>query len=115
VTPGRTALVPLAPAHVQATRKSDGIHIAWIRRTRIDGDGWNAEVPVGEDGELYRLEILSSTSVVRVMACTTAQAIYALADEIADFGALQSTLHLRVTQVSGTVGAGTPIETTLSI
>ena len=49
VTPGDTALKPLAPVHVAARRAGDGIHISWIRRTRIDGDGWGIEVPLGEE------------------------------------------------------------------
>lgn len=115
LTPDRSALLPLAPVHVKAVRKPDGIQISWIRRTRLDGDGWNAEVPLGEDGEAYRLEILSGSSVVRSIACTTAQALYAVADEVADFGALQPSLHLRVAQLSGTVGAGYPTELTLTL
>ena len=38
VTPGNTALLPLSPVHVAAHRAGDGIHISWVRRTRIDGD-----------------------------------------------------------------------------
>ena len=59
VTPTDSALKPLAPVHVTATRMSDGIHISWIRRTRIDGDGWGIEVPLGEDSEAYTLQILA--------------------------------------------------------
>jgi hypothetical protein len=115
VTPDRTALLPLAPVHLRAMRQPDGIHITWIRRTRIDGDGWNAEVPLGEGSESYRLEILSGAAVVRSIACTTSQALYAAADELADFGAPQPRLHLRVAQISGTVGAGWATECMLSI
>lgn len=106
VTPDRTALLPLAPVHVKAVRKSDGVHVSWIRRTRIDGDGWAGEVPLGEDGEAYRLEIFAGGDVKRSIACTTPLALYAAVDEIADFGAPQASLHLRVMQMSGTVGAG---------
>jgi hypothetical protein len=115
LTPDRSALLPLAPVHVKAARKPDGVHISWIRRTRFDGDGWNAEVPLGEDSEAYRLEIFSGGSVVRSIACATSQALYAVADEVADFGAPQPSLHLRVAQLSGTVGAGHPTEMTLTL
>lgn len=115
VTPSVTALRPLAPVHVAAVRKSDGIHIAWIRRTRIDGDGWAGEVPLGEDTESYRLDILSGGAVLRSFGNTTPQALYAIADEIADFGAPQVTLHLRVAQLSATVGAGYPADVTLAV
>ncbi|WP_441227872.1 baseplate multidomain protein megatron [Tardiphaga sp. 20_F10_N6_6] len=115
LTPDRSALLALAPVHVKAVRKPDGIQISWIRRTRLDGDGWNAEVPLGEDGEAYRLEILSGSTVVRSIACTTSQALYAVADEVADFGAPQPSLHLRVAQLSGTVGAGHATEGIISL
>ena len=100
VTPGDTALKPLAPVHVAAVRAGDGIHISWIRRTRIDGDGWGVEVPLGEESEAYALEILSGGAVVRTIACTSPQALYAAADELADFGAVQTSLHIRVAQIS---------------
>jgi hypothetical protein len=104
--PDRTALLPLAPVHVKAVRKSDGVYVSWIRRTRIDGDGWAGEVPLGEDGEAYRLDILAGSTVKRSIACTAAEALYVAADELADFGAPQPSLRLRVMQLSAAVGAG---------
>ncbi len=115
VTPGNTALKPLSPVHVGAVRADDGVHITWIRRTRIDGDGWGVEVPLGEETEAYALDILSGGSVVRTIECGTPQAIYASADELADFGAVQTSLDLRVAQISATVGAGYAAEVTLAV
>jgi hypothetical protein len=115
VTPGDTALKPLAPVHVAAVRAGDGIHISWIRRTRIDGDGWGIEVPLGEESEAYVLDILSGGAVVRTIACTAPQALYAAADELADFGTVQTSLHVRVAQISATVGAGHAAEVTLAV
>ncbi|KIZ47032.1 MULTISPECIES: glycoside hydrolase/phage tail family protein [Rhodopseudomonas] len=116
VTPGATALMPLAPVHLAAIRKADGVHISWIRRSRIDGDGWGVEVPLGEEIEAYRLEILSGGGgVSRAIACAAPQALYAAADEIADFGAPQPSLRLRVSQISATVGAGFPADITVTL
>ncbi len=115
VTPQATALLPLSPVHVKARRDSDGIHISWIRRTRIDGDGWGIEVPLGEEVEAYTIDILSGGSAVRSIACSISEALYANADELADFGSAQTSLHLRVAQLSSTVGAGHPTELTLTI
>jgi hypothetical protein len=114
VTPDATALLPLAPVHVVASRKADGVHLTWIRRTRIDGDGWEAEVPLGEDVEAYVLDIFSGASVVRSIDCTTPQALYATADEIVDFGAPQPSLHVRVAQLGG-VGPGHAADVTLQV
>ena len=109
--PQATALTPLAPVHVKAMRNGSGVTFSWIRRTRIDGDSWVGEVPLGEDGEHYALDILSGASVVRTLSAATPTALYAAADEIADFGAAQTSLHVRVTQVSATVGRGFAADT----
>jgi hypothetical protein len=113
VTPGATALKPLAPVHVAAARRSDGVHISWIRRTRIEGDGWGVEIPLGEDTEAYALDILSGGAVVRTVATAVPQALYAAADELADFGSVQVSLRVRVTQLSATVGPGYAADVTL--
>lgn len=105
-TPQPTALMPLAPVHVKATRGDSGVTFTFVRRTRVDGDGWVGEVPLGEDAEQYALDILSGGSVVRTLTAATPSLLYAAADELADFGAPQASLHVRVTQVSATVGRG---------
>ncbi|WP_040425594.1 phage tail baseplate protein, partial [Afipia birgiae] len=115
VTPQPTALMPLSPVYVKAVRAGDGIHVSWIRRTRRDGDNWGVEVPLGEDAEAYTLDILSGASVVRSISSSAPSALYAAADERADFGAPQSSLHGRVSQMSSTVGRGHPTEFTLTL
>jgi hypothetical protein len=115
VTPHATALAPLAPVHLKAARSGEGIAFTWIRRTRIDGDSWVGEVPLGEDGERYALDILSGDAVVRTLDVTSPVALYAAADEIADFGAVQASLHVRVAQLSATVGRGVATEATFIV
>jgi len=112
-TPQATALRPLMPVHVKAVRGASGVIFIWIRRTRIDGDSWVGEVPLGEDSEQYTLEILSGTTIKRTLSVTTPTALYAAADEITDFGAPQTSLSVRVTQLSATVGAGFAAAATL--
>jgi hypothetical protein len=53
-------------------------------------------------------------SVVRTLMAATPSVLYAAADEIADFGAPQTSLDVRVTQVSATVGRGFAAEATLT-
>ena len=62
---------------------------SWIRRTRIDGDSWLGEVPLGEDSERYAVDILSGSTVLRTLDAAAPSVLYAAADEIADFGAPQ--------------------------
>jgi hypothetical protein len=115
VTPRATALLPLSPVHVKASRQSGGVRFSWIRRTRIDGDGWGVEVPLGEDAESYTLDVFSGGAIVRSISCSAPEAFYPDADELTDFGAPQASLHVRVAQVSATVGAGHPTELTLTL
>lgn len=115
VTPGASVLMPLSPVHVRAYRDVDGIHISWIRRTRRDGDAWGVEVPLGEDVEAYQVDIVSGGSVVRRLSAASPAVLYAAAAELADFGAAQTGLHIRVAQLSSTVGRGHLIDITLTL
>jgi hypothetical protein len=101
------ALRPLSPVHVRARRDADGVHLAWIRRARRDGDAWEpVEVPLAEDSERYEVDIFAGAAVVRTLAVTAPEALYPAAQELADFGAPQAALSLRVAQMSAAVGRG---------
>ncbi len=107
MTPGATALRPLAPVHLRASRDAAGVHLSWIRRSRIDADSWDGEVPLGEDSEAYVVDILTpGGAVVRSLSSASPQALYPAALELADFGAPQPSLRVRIAQLSATVGAG---------
>ena len=113
-TPAATALRPLAPVHVRGTREAGGVRIAWIRRTRRDGDSWEAiEVPLGEESEAYEVDILSGAAVVRTLSTATPAVLYPAASEAADFGGAQASLAVRVHQLSPTVGRGFAASATL--
>jgi hypothetical protein len=115
LTPRATALRPLAPVHLKAFRAAGGVTFNWIRRTRIDGDSWVGEVPLGEDREQYALDIFSGSVVVRSIVVTAPTALYASTEELSDFGAPQSSLSVRVAQLSATVGRGFAAEAVLHI
>ncbi len=59
------ALAPLSPVHLKARAEAGGVRLSWLRRTRIGGDGWEGEVPVGEAYERYRVRILDGETVLR--------------------------------------------------
>ena len=43
-------LRPYAPVHLSLANGTNGTDVAWIRRTRLDGDSWDlAEVPLSEE------------------------------------------------------------------
>lgn len=104
---GREALKPLSPVHVVARREEGGVRIAWIRRTRLGGDGWEpVDVPLAEDGERYEVDILKNGAVLRSLSSTQGSVLYPAALETADFGKAQTALGLRVVQLSAVAGRG---------
>jgi hypothetical protein len=114
-TPGPTALKPLAPVHLRARRDTGGVHLTWrTRRRGMGGVTFAARVPLGEASEAYALDILSGTTVLRTLVATTPAILYPAASEIADFGSAQSSLSVRLYQLSAAVGRGFPAIATLA-
>ena len=109
-------LRPLSPVHLQGKRDpgSGDWTFIWVRRTRVDGDGWEAaEVPLSEESELYQLEILDAPGgdVLRTVTVLGTQAyLYSTADQTTDFGSPQWNVAIRVMQISASYGAGAPAE-----
>lgn len=101
-------LKPYAPVLVGGGRDASGnVSIHWTRRTRISGE-WrdNVNVPLGEASERYEVDILNGGTVVRTLSLTAPAAEYSAADQVSDFGAPQSSLSIRVVQMSQIVGRG---------
>jgi len=99
-------LRPYAPAHLRAQHQTNGtLDLSWIRRTRTDGDGWNAiEVPLGEDSEAYLLRIVKDGVVLRTEVLTTPAFSYDAGAQVAD-GAIMP-FDVEVAQISAKYGAG---------
>lgn len=103
---------PYSPVHVEASRDGGGdITVRWVRRTRTGG-GWRdgVDVPLGETAERYEAEVMDGSEVVRVMQATSPEMVYSAAMQVADFGALQGAVTVRVYQMSEVVGRGYPAE-----
>jgi len=101
--------------HLAARRSYDGIVLSWIRRGRYDADSWSGEIPLGEASEQYAVDILDGGDVCRSLTAVQPSILYAAADELSDFGAPQSALTVRVSQLSATVGHGLATQATLSL
>ncbi len=102
-------LMPLAPVRLRGRRDpvSGDWRLSWIRRTRIGGDGWEAEEPpLGETTEGYRVEILDGDMAVRSVDVGAPEYLYTAAAQTADFGAPQWAFDARVRQLSATHGPG---------
>ncbi|MFL5194498.1 MAG: hypothetical protein ACJ8CG_15885, partial [Microvirga sp.] len=115
-TVGRDALRPLSPVHPLARREASGIRLGSLRRTRRDGDGWEAiDVPLAEDAERYEIDILRNGLVVRTLASTQPFILYGNTEELADFGGPQSALDLRIVQMSAVAGRGFERHATVAV
>jgi hypothetical protein len=107
-------LMPYAPVRVGGFFDGLGdLIITWIRRTRIGGgDGLNdpttsAGLPLSEDAELYDVDVLNGSTVVRtVSGLTTPTMVYTVAMMTADFGSVPASVTVNVYQISGEVGRG---------
>jgi hypothetical protein len=102
-------LRPLSPVHVKGVCASGDLSISWIRRTRSGGDNWELpEVPLGEDAETYEVDVLDGTNVTRTLSVSSPVALYSSADQIADFGSVQSAVSIKVYQINTLFGRGAP-------
>jgi len=103
------ALKPYAPVHIVGVRNSGGdLTINWKRRTRVGGD-WRdgVDVPLSEESERYEVEIMSGATLKRtITGLTSPTATYTAAQQVTDFGSVQSSVSVRVYQLSAAVGRG---------
>ncbi len=114
-TPAAVCLKPFSVDHVTGSRDgSDNLTIDWIRRDRIDGE-WRDNVDVGlsEDSEAYEVDVMNGATVERTISVTTNQASYTAAQQTTDFGSTQSSVTVKIYQMSAVVGRGYEKEVTV--
>ena len=98
-------LRPYAPAHLAVEPIGVGDqHLSWIRRTRIEGDNWTSEVPVGEDTESYRVQVHKDGALLREVLTSVPEWTYPSALAAVD-GAIGA-VEFSVAQVSARYGPG---------
>lgn len=103
-----------SPVHISGSRDgSQNLTITWVRRARID-NGWqdSVDVPLVETAEAYEIDIIKLGVAVRTLTASTPTVAYSAADQVADFGAAQSSVTLRIYQL-GAYGRGNAGEATL--
>ncbi|MEZ5655581.1 MAG: phage tail protein [Sphingobium sp.] len=101
------AILPVSPVFLSGTLSSGDWRFGWIRRSRL---GWSwtdgADAPLGEEQELYRIDLSQGGAIFRSATVSVPQWIYDAASIAADTGAgLSGTVDVAVRQV-GTFGAG---------
>lgn len=99
-------LRPYSPVHLRAQLLlGRGLHVTWIRRTRIDGDSWSGlDVPVGEVDELYRVTLRNDGTALAVLDVTKPEVV--IPDAIVTAVQVGAVLEVSVAQVSMTYGPG---------
>jgi hypothetical protein len=99
-------LRPYAVAHLRAIGAlGQAIGLSWIRRTRIEGDSWlGLDVPLGEEAELYQVQVLQGDKVLRDDFVSGPRFAYTAAMQSAD--RVRAGFRLSVAQVSARFGAG---------
>lgn len=84
--------------------------LSWIRRSRTDGEWRNyVDAGLGESTEAYETDICSDgtyATVKRTLTSTTPTCTYTVANQVTDFGSVQSTIYAKTYQLSSVVGRG---------
>lgn len=113
-------LKPLAPFALTGDIDplSNDWTLTWLRRTRIGGT-WRdyVDADIGESSEQYQIDIFADGSYAtlkRTIIAYQAAAGYTSAYQVADFGSNQSTLYVKIYQLSATVGRGYPLTTSIT-
>lgn len=97
-------LRPYAPVHLRAERASSGdLALAWVRRTRIDGDSWQgAEVPLGEESESYLVRVTQGATLLAEATVPSPGWTWTAAAQAGASGAVT----ISVAQISARFGPG---------
>ncbi len=98
-----TSRKPYSPCDIRATRDGSGnLTLTWKRRARKATASPFQEPPLDETSELYEVDILNAlgSAVLRTITVTAQTASYLAADQTTDFGSPQSSINIRVYQVS---------------
>ncbi len=94
-------LRPLSPCHI--TQK--GRAISWIRRTRIQGDGWDGpDVPLGEAQEAYLIRLVQDGNVLA--QAQVAAPHWSVPQDVWSAAMAGGGFAIEVAQLSDTFGAG---------
>ena len=103
------SLKPLAPVKAKAVKNisTNDVTFSWFRRTRVDGNLRDyVDIPLNEVSELYDISVLNGSTVVRSWQTNSAVQIYTSAEQIADFGVLQTAYSITIAQRSAAIGPG---------
>jgi len=106
-TPYRAVnLKPLSVTHPLLVRIADDWSIDFDARTRYQSNKWNTGADEVTDTIAYEVDVIRDGVVVRTIRSAVKPIIYSSAEQIADFGAVQTTLTVDIYQINNRVGRG---------
>ncbi|MDH0335204.1 phage tail protein [Metapseudomonas otitidis] len=106
----------LSPVYARGIRDGSwNFSATFTRRSRLSGAWWTTGIPspVGESAEAYEIDVMSGASVKRTITSASEAFSYSAANQVSDFGSVQSSITFRIYQISAVVGRGYPLEVTL--
>lgn len=104
---GERANTPLSPVHLRGKRQSDGVLLSWVRRGRYNADSWaGSDIPMDEDQLQFRVKLYHNNAVIYEVLVSDTQYLYPNAQELSDFGQIQSELRFSVQQIGGQISQG---------
>lgn len=110
LAPTSIGLKPFAPVDLRGGRDVAGdLSLTWKRRTRLAAQlvgPVGILVPLGESTEAYQIDIMDGSTVKRTISSSAQACVYTAAQQMADFGAPQALVPVRVYQISALVGRG---------
>jgi hypothetical protein len=109
----------LSPCHLTGSRhpSTNDWTLIFVRRSRFAGWRSYVDAELGEASESYEIDIFSDNTYAtlkRTLTATSPIVAYTSAQQVADFGGNQSTLYLKIYQLSATVGRGYPLITSIT-
>ncbi len=107
-------LEPLSPCALTGSRHptTNDWTLTWTRRSRYAGWRSYVDADLAEASEAYEIDIFSSNTYAtlkRTLSVSAPTAAYTSAQQFADFGSNQSTLYVKIYQLSAIVGRGYPL------
>lgn len=99
-------LRPYPVCHLRASAGADGVQVTWVRRTRIEGDGWDGpEVPLGEEREAYLVRLRVDGALRREAEVASPRFLWDSAMQAQD-AAGGGTAEIEIAQISDRYGPG---------
>jgi hypothetical protein len=106
-------LKPLSPVKAVLTKPAADWLINATPRTRYQSTRWTSGANEQTDTTGYEVDIYKAGAVVRTIASATLPITYFSAQQVADFGAAQTSLTVKIYQINSRVGRGYPLESTI--